>query len=261
MAKSGNMRGLEGRVAMVTGGGGGIGRAIAARLAEEGCTVGVLDIDAAGADETVEAIGDAGGAGHALEADIADLAAVERAVADLETAAGPIDVLVNNAGWDRLGRFLDTRPELWRKIVDINLWGPLHMHHAVASRMAARGRGRIVNIASDAGRVGSSGEAVYAACKGGVIAFSKSLARELAGKQININVVCPGPTETALFDAFLEEGDYGRKVHEALARAIPFRRLGQPDDIAGIVAFLASDDASFITGQVISVSGGLTMHG
>jgi 2-hydroxycyclohexanecarboxyl-CoA dehydrogenase len=255
------MRNLAGRVAMVTGGGNGIGRAIAERLAEEGCIVGVLDIDEAAAGETAGAISAAGGTAHAVHADIADLSAVESAVAGLEAAAGPIEVLVNNAGWDKLGRFLDSEPELWRKIIDINLWGPLNMHRAVGSRMAARGAGRIVNIASDAGRVGSSGEAVYAACKGGVIAFSKSLARELAGKHININVVCPGPTETALFNAFLDEGEYGRKVHEALQRAIPFRRFGQPDDIAGIVAFLASDDAGFITGQVISVSGGLTMHG
>jgi len=131
----------------------------------------------------------------------------------------------------------------------------------VLKGMAARGRGRVVNIASDAGRVGSSGEGVYSACKGGIIAFSKTLARELAEKRITINVVCPGPTETPLLESFVQESPSGQKIYEALKRAIPFRRLGQPEDIPGIVAFLASDDAGFITGQVISVSGGLTMHG
>lgn len=255
------MRGLDGKVGVVTGGGGGIGRAISLRLAEAGCAVGVLDINEEAASETSRLIESAGGSAHAIAVDITDPDAVEEAVGRLEAAAGPIDILVNNAGWDRLGRFLDSEPEQWRKIVDINLFGHFHMHRAVGVRMARREAGRIVNIASDAARVGSSGEAVYSACKGGIVAFSKSLARELASKRINVNVVCPGPTETAILQSFLEEGDYGRKVYDALQRAIPFRRLGQPEDVAGIVVFLASDEAAFITGQVISVSGGLTMHG
>jgi len=255
------MRGLMDKTAIVTGGGGAIGRAICRRLADEGCRVGVFDKNEAGAKETAALVVKGGGRAVAIVVDISDHAAVESAVERSEAALGPTDILVNNAGWDRVGFFLDTTPALWRDIIAVNLWGPLHMHHAVLTRMAARGRGRVVNIASDAGRVGSSGEGVYSACKGGIIAFSKTLARELAEKRITINVVCPGPTETPLLESFVEESPSGQKIYEALKRAIPFRRLGQPEDIPGIVAFLASDDAGFITGQVISVSGGLTMHG
>jgi 2-hydroxycyclohexanecarboxyl-CoA dehydrogenase len=135
------------------------------------------------------------------------------------------------------------------------------MHHAVLTGMAARGAGRVINVASDAARVGSSGEAVYSFCKGGLVSFSKTMARELARKQINVNVVCPGPTDTALFRDFAGEGEQGEKLKAALTKAIPFGRLGQPEDLAGIVAFLASDEAAFITGQIISASGGLTMAG
>lgn len=255
------MRGLMDKTAIVTGGGGAIGRAICRRLADEGCRIGVFDKNEAGAKETAALVVKGGGRAVAIMVDITDHAAVESAVERSEAALGPTDILVNNAGWDRVGFFLDTTPALWRDIIAVNLWGPLHMHHAVLTRMAARGRGRVVNIASDAGRVGSSGEGVYSACKGGIIAFSKTLARELAEKRITINVVCPGPTETPLLESFVEESPSGQKIYEALKRAIPFRRLGQPEDIPGIVAFLASDDAGFITGQVISVSGGLTMHG
>jgi 2-hydroxycyclohexanecarboxyl-CoA dehydrogenase len=255
------MRGLADKTAIVTGGGGAIGRAICRRLAEEGCRIGVFDKNEASANETAALVEKSGGRAAAMMVDISDQAAVESAVERSEAALGATDVLVNNAGWDRVGYFLDTDPALWRDIIAINLWGPLNMHHAVLKRMAARGRGRVVNIASDAGRVGSSGEGVYSACKGGIIAFSKTLARELAEKHITINVVCPGPTETPLLESFVKESSSGQKIYEALKRAIPFRRLGQPEDIPGIVAFLASDDAGFITGQVISVSGGLTMHG
>jgi len=255
------MRGLDGKNAIVTGGGGAIGRAICLELAREGCVVAVLDKNGANAEETVRQIRVVGGKAHAAEVDIRDYAAVVAAVGAFETAHGPTDVLVNNAGWDRVGAFLESEPALWDELIAVNLRGPLHMHHAVVRGMAERKRGRVVNIASDAGRVGSTGEAVYSACKGGVIAFSKSLARELAGAGINVNVVCPGPTDTPLLQSFLGEGEQGKKVFEGLKRAIPFKRLGQPDDMVGIVAFLASDDAAFITGQVISVSGGLTMHG
>ena len=170
-------------------------------------------------------------------------------------------MLVNNAGWDLAAPFLETDAALWQKIIAINLMGPLNMHHAVLKGMKARGRGRIVNVASDAGRVGSSGESVYSACKGGIIAFSKTMAREMASRQININVVCPGPTDTALFRDFAGDGERGDKLRAALTRAIPFGRLGKPEDLPGAICFLASDDAAFITGQVISVSGGLTMAG
>ena len=176
-------------------------------------------------------------------------------------AAGPIDVLVNNAGWDVFKPFTKTVPAEWDKLIAINLTGALHMHHAVLPGMAARKRGRIVNIASDAARVGSSGEAVYAACKGGLVAFSKTIAREHARHNITVNVVCPGPTDTALFADYKEGAGNPEKLMEAFTRSIPLGRIGQPDDLPGAIVFFASDAAGFITGQVLSVSGGLTMHG
>jgi 2-hydroxycyclohexanecarboxyl-CoA dehydrogenase len=254
------MKGLEAKVAIVTGAANGIGRAIALRLAEEGCVVGIFDLDETGALHCAGEIQARGGHSHVELVDIGDLAAVNGAVAAIEQARGPVDVLVNNAGWDRAVNFLDSTPEFWDKVIRINLYGPLNMHHAVLTRMAARGRGVVVNIASDAGRVGSSGEAVYSACKGGVIALTKTLARELVGKGIRLNTVCPGPTDTAILRSFTDGPD-GSKILEGLKRAIPMRRLGEPDDYAGIVAFLASEDAAYITGQTISVSGGLTMVG
>jgi len=255
------MKGLQGKVAIVTGSGSGIGRAIAERLAAEGCIVGIFDLNATGADEACRAITASGGKAHAFAVDITDLAAIKRRVEELEQRAGPIDVLVNNAGWDKAAPFLNSTPELWKKIIDINLYGPLNMHYAVLPGMAERKRGRVVNIASDAGRVGSSGESVYSACKGGVIAFTKTMARELARSNVQLNTVCPGPTDTPLLRSFADDGERGAKLIEGLTRAIPMKRLGQPTDYPGIVAFLASDDAAYITGQTISVSGGLTMHG
>jgi 2-hydroxycyclohexanecarboxyl-CoA dehydrogenase len=254
------MRGLDNQVAVVTGGGGGIGRNICVRLAEEGSRVAVLDIDGDTARETAAEIGDPTRA-RAVSADITDSQSVKQAIAEVVRVYETVDILVNNAGWDRGAPFLETDPELWAKIIAINYQGALNMHREVLPLMVERGRGRVVNIASDAGRVGSSGEAVYAGCKAAVIAFGKSVAREMARTGITINAVCPGPTDTAFFRDFAGEGEYGEKLRAGLARAIPMRRLGRPEDIPGIVAFLASDDASFITGQVISVSGGLTMHG
>lgn len=255
------MRGLSGKTAIVTGAGSGIGRAIALRLAAEGCTVGVFDINAQGAGDTVAAIEAAGGKAHAAACDITDYGAVTAAVAGFEAAAGATDVLVNNAGWDTPMPFLKTDEAFWKKVVSINYFGPLHMTHAVAQGMAERKRGRIVNIASDAGRVGSSGEVVYSGCKGATIAFAKALARELARSQVTINNVCPGPTDTPAMDAFVGTGEQGQKIRDAMVRGVPLGRIGVPDDYPGIVAFLASDDAAFITGQTISVSGGLSMHG
>ena len=255
------MRGLEHKVVIVTGGAGGIGAALCARFAAEGAVVAVFDLDGAAGEEVAAGVRAGGGTARAYAVDIADGARVSAAVAQAEQELGTIDVLVNNAGWDRASRFLDSDAALWQKIVAVNLMGPLNMHHAVLKGMSARGHGRVVNISSDAGRVGSSGESVYSACKGGIIAFSKTMARELARKHININVVCPGPTDTAMFRDFAGAGDAGEKLKAALAKAIPFGRLGRPDDVAGAVCFLASDDAAFITGQVLSVSGGLTMAG
>ncbi len=255
------MRGLEDRTAIVTGAGSGLGRGMATRLAEEGARVAILDIDESGGAATRDLIADSGGSAIAIKLDIADYAACAEAVAEVNARWGSVDVLVNNAGWDRAESFVDTDPDLWRKIIDINLYGPLNMHHVTLPLMMAAGGGKIINIASDAGRIGSSGEAVYSACKGGVIAFGKTVSREMARQGIIVNTVCPGPSDTPLFDAFAGEGERGAKLRQALERSIPLRRLGTPDDIAGIVAFLASDDANFIVGQTISVSGGLTMHG
>ena len=184
---------------------------------------------------------------------------VESAVDAVENQLGPVWMLVNCAGWDKPAPFLSTGPELWEKIVNLNLYGPIHMHYAVCKRMAERNEGRVVNIASDAGRVGTSNEAVYSACKGGTIAFSKSMARELARNNILVNAVCPGPTDTPAMDAVVGTGEEAQKWKDSLARGIPLRRMGQPDDYAGIVAFLGTNDASYITGQAISVSGGLSM--
>jgi len=255
------MRGLKDKVVIVTGGGGGIGAALCRRFGEEGSVVAVFDIDGDAARDAAAAIRADGGRAQEYAVDIADQARVLAAVAQAERELGPADVLVNNAGWDRAADFLETDKALWEKIVAVNLYGPLHMHHAVLAGMSRRGRGNVVNIASDAGRVGSSGESVYSFCKGGLIAFTKTLARELARTRIRLNVVCPGPTDTALFRDFCGEGEYGDKLRNALTRSIPYGRLGQPDDLPGAVCFLASDDAAFITGQVLSVSGGLTMAG
>ncbi len=246
---------------IVTGGGDGIGRAICLRFAEEGSVVGIFDINETGANETLKQITRQNGNAYTRVCDISDYDAVKRAVKHFEANAGPTDVLVNNAGWDQGGPFLSSEREVWKKIIDINLYGPLNMHHVVVGRMAERGQGKVINIASDAGRVGSSGESVYSACKGGMIAFSKTLARELARSNIQINTVCPGPTDTALFHSFAGEGERAEKLKQGLQRAIPMKRLGQPDDYPGLVTFLASADADYITGQTISVSGGLTMHG
>ena len=252
------MRGLQDKPVLITGGASGIGRAIALRLGEERARVGILDLNGAGATEVARTITAAGGLAFAHSVNITDYDAVLAAVDAFETQAGPVACLVNNAGWDRTVRFIDSDPALWRKVVDINLYGPVNVTHIVLKRMVAAGRGRVVSIASDAGRVGSSGEAVYAACKGGIIAFTKTLARETAAKGITLNTVCPGPTDTPLL---AEIGEHSAGLVDALKKAMPMRRLGQPEDYPGIVCFLLSDDTGFITGQTISVSGGLTMHG
>lgn len=255
------MRGIKGKVTIVTGGAGGIGAAICRRFADAGAIVAVFDINKDAAEAVVADIRAKGGSAAAFGVDLTSQESVVSAVTAAEAQLGPTDILVNNAGWDHAAPFLKTDKALWDKIVAVNLYGPLYMHHAVLKGMYERSRGKVVNVASDAARVGSSGEAVYAFCKGGLVSYSKTMARELARKQINVNVVCPGPTDTALFRDFAGEGEQGEKLKGALAKAIPFGRLGQPDDLPGAVLFLASDDAAFITGQIISVSGGLTMAG
>lgn len=255
------MQKLEGKTVIVTGGGGGIGGATCRRLAKAGARVAVFDMNHEAAQRVVADIAAAGGTAAAFKCDITSRAEVDAAVAATEAQLGPIDVLVNNAGWDVFKPFIKTVPAEWDKLIAINLTGALHMHHAVLPGMAERKSGRIVNVASDAARGGSSGEAVYSACKGGLVALSKTLAREHARQGITVNVVCPGPTDTALLAGVAEGARDPAKLIEAFKSAIPLGRLGQPDDLASAIAFFASDDASFITGQVISVSGGLTMHG
>jgi len=252
------MRGLEGKRLILTGGASGIGRATTIRLVEEGCIVGIFDQNGDGAEETARLCENQPGKALAYRVDIGDYYAVRRAVQSFESSAGATQLLANIAGWDQAVKFLDTTPEFWDKVIRINLYGPLNMHHIVVRGMAERGFGRVVNVSSDAGRVGSSGEAVYSACKGGIAAFTKTLARELARRGVTLNVVCPGPTDTPLLANISESAP---KLAEALARAMPMGRLGMPDDYPGMIAFLLSDDAKFITGQTISVSGGLTMHG
>ncbi len=244
---------LAGRIAVVTGAASGIGRAIAVSLAEAGATVAAVDRDAKGVAATAEQIG---GPTTAHVADLTDPDAV-RAMRDEVIDVHRIpDVLVNAAGWDRVEPFMDNDDELWQTLTAINLLGPVRVSHAFLRPILDAGaQVRIVNIASDAGRVGSSGETVYAGTKGGVIAFTKSLAREMARHRINVNCVCPGPTNTPLFATLPE------KLRASLEKAIPFRRPAEPEEIADAVLFFASDRASYITGQVLSVSGGLTMAG
>ena len=233
------MRGLKGKTAIVTGGAAGIGAAVVERFKAEGTRVVVFDLKSEPA------------------VDITDYAAVKKAV----DSAGPVDILINNAGWDMFKPFLKTDPAFWQKIISINLVGAMNLMHCVLPGMVERGRGKVVNVASDAGRVGSSGEAPYSACKGGIIALTKTLAREMASKNIQLNVVCPGLTETNMLEQFMQAAGNPEKLREAYRRAIPMGRLGKPEDLPGAILFFASDDADFITGQVLSVSGGLTMHG
>ena len=244
---------LAGKVVLVTGAARGIGAGIARAAATAGAAVALGDVAETSLRETAGAIGRGA---LPLVMDVSDPRSVRAAVAEVEARLGPLDVLVNNAGIDVIGPFTDSHEDSWRRLIAVNLEGTLRVTRAVIDGMIARGRGRIVNIGSDAGRVGSSGEAVYSATKGGIIAFSKALARELARHAITVNCVCPGPTDTALLE---QVRDYDAKLHAALARAIPLRRLGRPEDVAAAVVFLASDAAAYITGQTLSVSGGLTM--
>jgi 2-hydroxycyclohexanecarboxyl-CoA dehydrogenase len=247
---------LPDKVAIVTGAASGLGRGIALAMAREGAHVAVVDLNEAGAEETVEAIAKAGGEARAWRADISDKARIDAVVGEVIARWGTVHILVNNAGLDKVGPFVESPEVDWDLILRVNLKGPIVCTRAVLDAMAKQGYGKIVNIASDAGRVGSTGEAVYSAAKGGIIAFTKTIAREMARHRINVNCICPGPSDTPLF-ADVAAGN--PKLAESLKRVIPFGRLGTPEDLAPAVVFFASDESGFVTGQTLSVSGGLTM--
>jgi 2-hydroxycyclohexanecarboxyl-CoA dehydrogenase len=247
------MRGLAGRSVFVTGAASGIGRAIAERLVKEDARVAIADIAFDGAQAAARELGPNA---FAVALDVTDSTSVRDAVGRALAHFGKIDALVNNAGWDKVEPFVQAREETWDKVLAINLRGPIAVTRAVLDGMIERRAGWIVSISSDAGRLGSSGEVVYSAAKAGVIGFSKALAREVARHGIHVNVVCPGPTNTPLL---AQVGADNPNLVQALAKAVPFRRIGEPDDVAGAVAFLVSDDAAFITGQTLSVSGGMSM--
>jgi 2-hydroxycyclohexanecarboxyl-CoA dehydrogenase len=250
---------MSNRVALVTGGAQGIGKGIATILGEQGFRVAVADLNLGAAEETAKEIGAAGGEAVAVAIDVTSRDSVQDAVAEVESALGPIEIVVNNAGWDDFMPFVKTDEEFWDKILDINFKGALRVIHAVVPGMIERGFGRVINIGSDAGRVGSSLEAVYSGAKGGIIAFTKTLAREVATKGVTANTVCPGPTDTPALRKFAEGSGDAEKVIGGMTRAVPMKRLGAPSDIGPAVAFFASDGAGFVTGQTLSVSGGLTM--
>lgn len=246
---------VDGKIAFVTGGGSGIGRAVAARLAAGGARVAVADINESTGKESAAALGGAGGT--FVHTDVTSPESVAEAAARTVAEVGPVDILVSVAGADIVKAFLDTDEELWRWLIELNLMGVFRCTKAFLPGMVERGFGRVVNVASDAGRVGSSGEAVYSGAKGGVIAFTKTIAREVARNGVTANTVCPGPTDTPPLRKTVEQG--GDKFISALTKAIPVGRLGQPEDVAVAVAMFASTDAGFITGQTLSVSGGMSM--
>ena len=243
---------LEGRRALVTGGASGIGAAIARRLAAEGASVAVGDVNADGAGEVAAEI-----SGDAVDLDVTDLDSAKAAIEGI----GTLDILVNNAGTDEFGFFHQTTPAQWQKVIAVNLNGVLNCTYAALPSMQEAGYGRIVNIASEAGRVGSKGSAVYSAAKGGVISFTKVMAREGARFGINVNGIAPGPIETPLLMQALEFGEIGEKIIENMKAGTQLRRMGTPDEVAAAVAFFASDDASYVTGEILGVSGGMGMVG
>ncbi|HWE90043.1 MAG TPA: glucose 1-dehydrogenase [Pseudonocardiaceae bacterium] len=248
------------RVALVTGGAQGIGAGIAQTLGEQDFQVAVADLNLDAGRATAQSIIAAGGRAIAVHADITDTASLQAALKSVTEELGPVEVVVNNAGWDDFMPFLDTTEQFWDRVLDINFKGALRVVHAVVPGMIERGFGRVVNIGSDAGRVGSSLEAVYSGAKGGIIAFTKTLAREVATQGVTVNTVCPGPTDTPALRAFADNsGQDAEKVIGGMVRAVPMRRLAKPADVAAAVAFFASDAAEYITGQTLSVSGGLTM--
>lgn len=247
------------RVALVTGGAGGIGQAIVRSLLSDGRQVAIADLDLDAASALADELSAAGGAAIPVSIDVTDPASVTAAIERVRQELGPISVLVNNAGWDVLLPFLQTDEAFWQKVIDINFTGALRLISACLPGMIEQGWGRIVNVASDAARVGSSGESVYAGAKGALVSFTKSIAREVARQGVTANAVCPGPTDTPLLASLAEGAPDAAKVVAALERAVPMKRLGRGEDIAAAVCFLASEQTSYITGQTLSVSGGLTM--
>ena len=247
------------RVALVTGGGSGIGREICVGLAAAGRKVAVADLNLDGALETASLISATGGTAIAVHMDVADSDAVQSGILQVLDELGPPEILVNCAGWDELMPFLSTDEDFWDRVIEINYKGVLRTVHACLPSMTENGWGRIVNIASDAGRVGSSFEAVYSGAKGGVIGFTKTIAREAARSGVTANVVCPGPTDTPLLDGIVAASDDGDKIIGAMARAVPMKRVGTPIEVASAVIYFCSEEAAFVTGQTLSVSGGLTM--
>ncbi|WP_280424503.1 SDR family NAD(P)-dependent oxidoreductase [Nocardia carnea] len=251
---------MSNRVALVTGGAQGIGEGISRKLAAQGFRVAVADLNIEAAQQTVKEIAAAGGTALAVPVDVTDTASVRSAVEQITAELGPVEIAVNNAGWDDFMKFLDTDEDFWDRILEINFKGALRVNHTVVPGMIERGFGRVINIGSDAGRVGSSLEAVYSGAKGGIIAFTKTLAREVATKGVTVNTVCPGPTDTPALRKFADNsGQDADKVLSGMTRAVPMKRLALPADVAAAVAFFASDEAAYITGQTLSVSGGLTM--
>jgi 2-hydroxycyclohexanecarboxyl-CoA dehydrogenase len=246
------------RTALVTGSGRGIGRAIALALAADSRAVAVADIRDEEAAETASMIASGGGHAQAVRLDVTDRDSVRAGVERARRELGPIEILVNNAGWDELVPFLETDEPFWDRVIEVNFKGCLRVTREVLPAMVEAGWGRVVNIGSDAGRVGSSRESVYSGAKAAVIAFTKTIAREVARSGVTANAVCPGPTRTPLLEG-MASGEEGEKLVTALERAVPMRRLGEPEDVAAAVAFLASERAGYITGQTLSVSGGLTM--
>ncbi len=247
------------RLALVSGGARGIGAAAALALAGAGRDVAVADIRQAEAEEVATQVRALGRRSLAVTLDVTDEASVAAAVKEVEERLGAVEVLVNCAGWDEFLPFLETEEQFWRKVIAINFEGALRTTRALLGGMIERGFGRIVNVSSDAARVGSSREAVYAGAKAGVVAFTKTIAREAASSGVTANVVCPGPTETGMLSEMAAAAPDSERLLAALTRAVPMRRLGRPEDVAAAIAFFAGEDSGYITGQTLSVSGGLTM--
>jgi 2-hydroxycyclohexanecarboxyl-CoA dehydrogenase len=243
---------FKGKTIVVTGAASGIGRAAAKAFAEVGGRVVLTDVNVAAGEAAAVDLASSGDL-RFMPLDVTDRASAEALAERIAAEMGGLDVLVNAAGWDMIEPFMDNTPEYWDKIVALNFMGPVQVTRVLLPLLFDSGSGRIVNVASDAGRVGSYGETVYAGAKGGIIAFTKSLAREVVRKQVRVNCVCPGPTDTPLFASQSE------KMRDALTNAIPMKRVAQPSEVADAIVYFASDRASFVTGQVLSVSGGLTM--